>query len=158
MKDLFELARLERQLEEMKKEMYGTTNLNTMGAISEDAFARFMTERTGLDHIQLGGNTKGFDVECPDNGLRYEVKSTQTSVKSYNYGNLADKDADFAVFVKWAYEGDLVPEYLLIYPMEVVHEHLNEGYQRFTSTALKKTIHLAEDLSQDFIRFMNNNR
>lgn len=154
MKDLFQLARLERQLEGLKAGLWGTTNLNTIGSISEDAFSRFMTHYTGRQHLHLGGNTKGYDVQCTVTGLRYEVKSTRTTVQTYNYGNLEGKDAEYVVFIKWAYDSDLTPEYLLVYPMTVVQLHLNQGYRRFTSTVLKQTRHLAQDLSQPFADYV----
>lgn len=158
MQDLLEIARLKKQLEELVQETFGTTNLNVSGALSEDSFARFMTELTGNSFVCYGGNTKGWDVRDEIDGQTYEVKSTSTTVSAYNYGNLIDKTADYAVFIKWHYGGVMDLDYCLVYPMDVVKANLNEKYNRFTSTALKRTRNQAEDLTAYFKQFIDNQR
>lgn len=148
------IAQKEAELESLKVEAFDTTNTNTWGTISEFQFAEYMTAKTGNYHECLGGNTKGYDVIDTVNGTTYEIKSTRTTKKSYHYGGLVDKTADYAVFIKWDYSKLYTIEYCYLLEMNDVKSNLSPNYNRMRSTRLKELTKVINDITLDFSNYI----
>lgn len=156
----FEAARMFEQLEEWKRNRFGTPNQNFWAGLSEHKFAEFLTDYTGQEHATLGGNTEGFDVVNLVTDETYEVKHTRTTKNGYVFGGLKSKSADKAVFIKWHYEFTMMPEYCYIVDMNFVKENLNENCQRLFSSRLMDMRNLEgapfEDLTKAFADYAIN--
>lgn len=153
MEDILEVVKLKLELEEKAKKVFEQNNANIMGAATEEVIARYLTHVNNKKHLCIGGNQKGFDVTCEKFQDTYEVKHTNTTSTAYHYGNLESKDAKYIVFVKWEYGSLLNAEYAYVYPNEVVKSNLNKR-GKFTMSTLKKTKHLAEDITDRLNQFI----
>tara|TARA_B100000768_G_C11212388_1_gene346615 strand:- start:622 stop:1092 length:471 start_codon:yes stop_codon:yes gene_type:complete len=153
MKDILEVVKLKLELEEKAKQIFEQNNSNIMGAATEHIISRWLTNSKGSQYLCIGGNQKGFDVTCDKFKDTYEVKHTNTTSSAYHYGNLESKDAKHIVFVKWEYGSLLNAEYAYIFPNNVVKEHLNKR-GKFTMSNLRKTAHLAEDITESLNNFI----
>ena len=155
MKNLKRIAELQLQIERLKAEEFGVTNLNTDAVLTEGTVKKFLQYSTGAEFKLLGGNTKGFDIQNEVSGETYEVKSTNTASTGYHYGGLVDKTADYCIFVKWQYGAVLQAEYCLLFPTDVVQANLHGNNNRLLSSRLNEIRGLAQDLTVEFQAFID---